>query len=91
MPDNAGAYTHKIAHTNTRARYLQARALYAYDPLEDDELKLSADGELFVLGLAQPEWFVAVHAHRVPAEIGLVPENYVRILDQAEAFAEAFF
>ena len=55
----------------------KARALYPYSPREEDELQLAVGEEMFVLGLSQPDWLVCVRAGKRPADIGLVPQNYV--------------
>ena len=55
----------------------KARALYPYSPQEEDELQLAVGEEMFVLGLSQPDWLVCVRAGKRPADIGLVPQNYV--------------
>ena len=57
-----------------------ARALYPYAAQEEDELQLQAGERVFLLGMSQPEWYVAVRASVSRPEIGLVPENYVTLL-----------
>lgn len=56
-----------------------AHALFQYSPHEDDELGLAAGEAVYVLGVSQPDWLVAVKAGTAPAAIGLVPENYIKI------------
>jgi hypothetical protein len=57
-----------------------AQALYPYAAQEEDELQLQAGERVFLLGLSQPEWYVAVRSSVSPPEIGLVPQNYVALL-----------
>jgi len=66
----------------------RAEALFPYSPEEEDELHLKAGEALYVLGLSQPDWLVAVRAGKTPAEIGLVPENYVKVTEPVEAAGE---
>ena len=58
----------------------EATALYPYAAQEVDELQLQAGERVFLLGLSQPEWYVAVRSSVSPPDIGLVPQNYVALL-----------
>ena len=68
----------------------EATALYPYAAQEVDELQLQAGERVFLLGLSQPEWYVAVRASVSPPEIGLIPHNYVAcVAGQTDAPHEA--
>jgi hypothetical protein len=58
----------------------EAQVLYPYAPQEEDELLLNAGERVYLLGLSQPEWYVAVRASVSAPDIGLVPQNYVKLL-----------
>ena len=60
-----------------------AHALFPYSPQEEDELEVTAGAALYVLGVSQPDWLVAVKAGTAPADIGLIPENYIKITEFA--------
>ncbi len=59
------------------ACHQEAKVLYPYAAQEEDELQLQAGERVFLLGLSQPEWYVAVRASASPPEIGLIPHNYI--------------
>ena len=58
----------------------QAQVLYPYAPQDEDEMLLNAGERVYLLGLSQPEWYVAVRASVSAPDIGLVPQNYVKLL-----------
>ena len=58
----------------------EAKALYPYATEEEDELHLKVGERVYLLGLSQPEWYVAVRASVSAPDIGLVPQNYVKLL-----------
>ena len=58
----------------------EAQVLYPYAPQEEDELLLTAGERVYLLGLSQPEWYVAVRASVSAPDVGLVPQNYVKLL-----------
>jgi hypothetical protein len=58
----------------------EAQVIYPYVPQEEDELLLNAGERVYLLGLSQPEWYVAVRASVSAPDIGLVPQNYVKLL-----------
>lgn len=58
----------------------EAKALYPYATEEKDELHLKVGERVYLLGLSQPEWYVAVRASVSAPDVGLVPQNYVKLL-----------
>jgi len=62
----------------------EAKALYPYATEEEDELHLKVGERVYLLGLSQPEWYVAVRASLTlsPPEIGLIPYNYVACIPE---------
>ena len=62
----------------------EAKALYPYATEEKDELHLKVGERVYLLGLSQPEWYVAVRASLTlsPPEIGLIPYNYVACIPE---------
>jgi hypothetical protein len=66
----------------------ESKALYPYATEEEDELHLKVGERVYLLGLSQPEWYVAVRASLAtsltlsPPEIGLIPCNYVAFIPE---------
>ena len=66
----------------------EAKALYPYATEEEDELHLKVGERVYLLGLSQPEWYVAVRASLAtsltltPPKIGLIPYNYVACIPE---------